>query len=346
MNILAATNPAQWDTFLAHQQHRPFLQSWTMGEVYKDVGQNPLRLEVRHNNTVVGICQATLVPARRGRHLSIPYGPVLDPKHRKEALPLLIAALKEEAKKQNCSFVRLSPFWLEKEEIKGSKPSPIHLLAEHLWYIPLMESDPWTEGKEGPMRPEEEIMMEMRKTSRNLVRRATKDGVTIVRSEDPIKDLPDFIELHEVTRKRHAFTPYTNAFFEAQVRHFTQRNECTMYRAMYQGELIACSIHMHAFGETSYHHGASTHKHSKVPASYLLQWTAITDAIKRGDRVYNFWGISPEGVKNHPFAGVRTFKTGFGGRVLEVSHAMDVPVNSRYHLTRAFETLRKWRRGF
>jgi peptidoglycan pentaglycine glycine transferase (the first glycine) len=346
MNILAATNQAQWDTFLAHQQHRPFLQSWTMGEVYKDVGQHPLRLEVRHNDAVVGICQATLVPARRGRHLSIPYGPVIDPKHRKEALPLLIAALKEEAEKQNCSFVRLSPFWLEKEEIKGSKPSPMHLLAEHLWYIPLMESDPWAEGKEGPMRPEEEIMMEMRKTSRNLVRRATKDGVTIERSKDPIKDLPDFIELHEVTRKRHAFTPYTNTFFEAQVHHFTQRNECTMYRAMYQGELIACSIHMHAFGETSYHHGASTHKHSKVPASYLLQWTAITDAIKRGDRVYNFWGISPEGVKNHPFAGVRTFKTGFGGKLLEISHAMDVPVNSRYHLTRAFETLRKWRRGF
>lgn len=346
MNVQYATNQDQWDSFLSSQQHRPFLQSWTMGEVYKDVHQKPIRIEVRDGDNIIGICQATLVPARRGRHLSIPYGPVIAKEHREKAMPMLIDALKEEAEKQKCSFVRFSPFWLEKEELEGVVRAPMHLLAEHLWYIPLMECDPWTENKEGPMRTEENIMMEMRKTSRNLVRRAKKEGVEIHRSENPLKDLPSFIKLHEETRKRHAFTPYTNAFFEAQVKHFSARNECTMYRAMYQGELIACSIHMHSFGETSYHHGASTHKHSKIPASYLLQWTAITDALKRGDRVYNFWGISPEGIKNHPFAGVRTFKTGFGGKLLEIAHCMDVPVNSRYHLTRAFETLRKWRRGF
>ena len=57
----------------------------------------------------------------------------------------------------------------------------------------------------------------------------------------------------------------------------------------------------------------------RSPASYLLQWRAIQDALKRGDSIYNFWGIAPpalspdplpkgEGgsishVRNHPFAG-------------------------------------------
>ena len=186
----------------------------------------------------------------------------------------------------------------------------------------------------------------MRKNTRNLIRRAEKDGVTITRSKDPLKDLDTFIELHEETRKRHSFTPYTNTFFRSQVEHFWKRGECTMYQAHYQGEVIASSIHMHAFGETSYHHGASTHKHRKIPASYLLQWTAIQDAIKRGDHMYSFWGIAPEGITKHPFAGVTLFKRGFGGELLELVHCMDVPVHSRYYLTRAFETLRKWRRGF
>ena len=74
----------------------------------------------------------------------------------------------------------------------------------------------------------------------------------------------------------------------------------------------------------SYHHGASSYAHNKIPASYLPQWTAIRDALKRGDRVYNFWGIAPgtlteEGFKisepKHPFGGVTLFKTGFGGNL-------------------------------
>jgi lipid II:glycine glycyltransferase (peptidoglycan interpeptide bridge formation enzyme) len=109
---------------------------------------------------------------------------------------------------------------------------------------------------------------------------------------------------------------------------------------------------MHMGGETSYHHGASTHRFSKIPASYLLQWTAIQDAIVRGDRVYNFWGIAPGGdsntpiVKNHPFAGVTLFKTGFGGKALPLTHCLDLPVSKQYQITKAIEVIRKWRRGF
>jgi lipid II:glycine glycyltransferase (peptidoglycan interpeptide bridge formation enzyme) len=109
-------------------------------------------------------------------------------------------------------------------------------------------------------------------------------------------------------------------------------------------------------GETSYHHGASSYKFPKVPASYLLQWRAIQDALKRGDRVYNFWGVAPGRMDNgkwimdnagrHPFSGVTTFKTGFGGQLLELQHCMDLPLSKKYWLTWGIETVRKWRRGF
>jgi lipid II:glycine glycyltransferase (peptidoglycan interpeptide bridge formation enzyme) len=195
----------------------------------------------------------------------------------------------------------------------------------------------------------------MRKTTRNLIRRAEKDGVTVEASADPITDLHYFLALHDQTRKRHGFTPYTNHFFRAQVEHFAPRNELTLYLARYQGSVISASIHMHAFGETSYHHGASSSAHHKIPSSYLLQWTAIRDARVRGDQMYNFWGIAPgmlteEGYRvsqpSHPFAGVTLFKTGFGGTVLNLPHCVDLPTAHSYYLTRTFEQLRKWRRGF
>ena len=374
MTVSEATNPQEWDAFLSAQPYRPFLQSWTMGEVYRDTKQEPIRLEVRDEGKIVAICQAILVPARRGRHLSIPYGPVIGSKQTAESstqcLNMLLEELARIARNQRCTFIRMSPFWPLRTAFcvpRTAVPSPLHLLAEHIWYLPLQTPDPWSSSQTGNGQratgnesltavTEEHLLKNMRKTTRNLVRRAERDGVVIEASQDPNREIDHFIALHEETRQRHGFTPYTNTFFRAQVRRFAERGECTLYLARYQGEVAAASIHMHAFGETSYHHGASTHRLSKVPASYLLQWTAIRDAIRRGDRIYNFWGIAPVTLDSdgsptvtdhdHPFSGVTLFKTGFGGQLLPLTHCMDFPLSARYHLTRAFELLRKWRRGF
>lgn len=364
MTIRPATDAdaSRWDAYIATRRFRPFLQSWTMGDVYADTNQEPLRLVAEENGNVVGVCLAILVPARRGRHVMVPYGPVANDH---EASLALLRELSAEAKKRRCGFVRASPFiplaeggqWLSVlhgADVRTAH-APLHLLAEHVWYLPLHDSDPWATTA-GTARTEEDILMAMRKTTRNLVRRAEKDGVTVRASADPLRDVEHFIRLHDETRKRHKFTPYTNAFFRAQVKRFAPRGECTVYLAEYQGQVIAASIHMHAFGETSYHHGASDGAHQKIPASYLLQWTAIKDALKRGDRVYNFWGIAPmaknaEGelaiaAKNHPFAGVTLFKTGFGGHLLDLQPCTDLPLTGAYRLTRWFEILRKWKRGF
>lgn len=421
LTVTEAHDPVAWNSFLASQQFRPFLQSWEMGEVYREIGQEPVRLEVQENGNTVGICFGHIVSARRGRHLSIPYGPILGtgdcPPGRagrteglgtRNILELLLGELTRIAKDAGCSFIRMSPFWTASAApIFHSQfsilNSPLHLLAEHLWYLPLVESDPWSPACNRFETPpthnrvsEETIFKSMRATTRNLIRRAEKEGVTITTSNDPLRDLPLFLKLHEETRRRHSFTPYTDAFFRAQVKHFPSPRSpfepddlrasngqvlgprspsCSLYLANYKGEVIAASIHVHFSGETSYHHGASSQKYRNIPASYLLQWRAIQDAIAHGDHIYNFWGIAPlqgdaRGIflqekqpqelrdvplspckkmpcrAQHPFAGVTLFKTGFGGKLLELQHCMDLPLSPMYYLTRSFETLRKWRRGF
>lgn len=352
MTVREAHDRREWDAFLLSRPFRPFLQSWDMGEVYRDIGEEPLRLLTENEKGITGIAQALVVPARRGKHLSLPYGPVWTDASSFEAL---CVALRKAAIEKSCSFVRMSPFVAHDgtdgrllENAHGSLASPLHLLAEHVWHLPLKKNMCWGDAisPQEPSHTEEELLMSMRKTTRNLIRRAQKDGVTVRASHDPTREIEHFIALHDETKARHGFTPYSNAFFRAQVKRFSTDGRCTLYLAEFGGEVIAASIHMHFGGETSYHHGASTHRYAKVPASYLLQWTAITDALKRGDHLYSFWGIAPEGVKRHPFAGVTLFKTGFGGSLLTLAHCRDFPLKPSYAVTRGFEFLRKWKRGF
>ncbi|MEQ1849813.1 MAG: peptidoglycan bridge formation glycyltransferase FemA/FemB family protein [Candidatus Peribacteraceae bacterium] len=346
MTIRDITDAAAWDAFLASEPWSPFLQSFAMGKVYEAVQQKAVRIAVEDAGQIIGIAFGHVVPARRGRHIAVPYGPViadaLPVERKKEVAKHLVQGLYDAAKKHGCTFLRLSPWQeAESEPLTMGIPSPLHLLAEHVWYLPLS-------GK-----TEEELLAGMRKTTRNLIGRAERDGVTVEASVNPTADIEHFLKLHDETRKRHGFTPYTNTFFRAQVETFAPSNHCTVYLARHEGRVIASSIHMHMFGETSYHHGAS--EHSKVPASYLLQWRAIQDALKRGDQVYNFWGIAPtstdqEGntiiTKKHPFSGVTLFKTGFGGTLLNLQHCHDIPISLLYWKTFAIELVRKWRRGF
>lgn len=354
--VRPATDAAAWDAFLGAQRYRPFLQSWTMGDVYGDIGQAPVRLEAIQSGRIIGICFGHLVPARRGKHIAIPYGPIVAADAPEECVTLLLDGMCAEARRHGCTFVRYSPFLPDGSPGLPGRASPLHLLAEHVWYLPLRTQDAWTSTNASAPRSEEELLMHMRKTTRNLVRRAERDGITVEASPDPVRDVEAFITLHDETRKRHGFTPYTNAFFRAQVRRFAPRGECTVYLARHEGTVIAASIHMHAFGETSYHHGASSSAHAKLPSSYLVQWTAIKDALRRGDGVYSFWGIAPvardaEGTyrptaASHPFSGVTLFKTGFGGVLLNLTHCRDLALSPSYAITRTIETIRKWRRGF
>lgn len=240
MDVRQADNALAWDGFLRRQPWCPFLQTWTMGDVYASLDQSIVRLRVTDGDETVAQCFGHLVPERRGKHLSIPYGPVIATKgeeKEREILSVLLAALKETAATMNASFLRMSPFWETQKETWlrdiGALRSPLHLLAEHLWILPLKD------------RTEDELLMGMRKTTRNLVRRAEKEGVVIEASQNPEKDVEAFIRLHEETRSRHQFTPYRASFFRAQLAHFSRKNEATLYFARYQGELIATSIHIH-----------------------------------------------------------------------------------------------------
>ena len=170
--------------------------------------------------------------------------------------------------------------------------------------------------------------------------------LTIKVSTD-INDIKLVANLLEITAKRHKFTPFSLKYLEAEFSTFQECKAGRIYLCYYQDELIAASI-TYQNGKTKvYKHGASNMKYKNIPASYLIQWQSILDALKDGLHTYNFWGVAPsKDHKKHPFYGITHFKLGFGAKQLDLLPAMDMMVNFRYIFNWLIETLRRLKRGF
>lgn len=327
-----------WETFPVLKKQGIFLQSFYQKKLYEALGQKTWLLSSGAVRSLV-----TKVPARRGTFLFLPYGPLVEgsPEENESSLKIFFEGLKALAREEKAAFVRVSPFWQQTFEgmmmlkYLGLRMAPLHLLAETPWMLDLTQ------------KSEDEILQSAEKKHRNLIRRAEKDGV-VVKSGTSEEALGRFFRLHEETVERHKFTPYPKDYFSHQVRCFSPGGDIKIYEAFYQGSLLASAIIM-TYGKVSaYHHGASSSHplHRKIPASYLLQWEVIKDAKKEGKTHYNFWGIAPEDNPKHPFYGITHFKTGFGGRRMDLIPAHDLVISPKYYLTYAIETARRWKRGF
>jgi lipid II:glycine glycyltransferase (peptidoglycan interpeptide bridge formation enzyme) len=331
-----------WNSFATSCEPNTFLHAWEWGQVQKAMDE-----EVRY----VGVYEATeiklrgvaliiTVNARRGRHYLIPHGPLVAAgENYEEILAELVAHLREHASTDTVAALRIAPLVetsFEAEQLfaqHGFRPAPLHMHAERTWLLDITKSA-------------EELLAGMRKTTRHAIAKAKKAGVTCEVVTNPMEALERFWPLYEETRGRHGFVLWPKSSLAAQLELFGASNEIFSVVARYEGQDVAAAILPHFGGTVFYYHGASAKLPSSVPAAQLLQWTAIQEAKRRGAGRYNFWGIAPANEPKHPFAGITTFKTGFGGYEKDYLHAQDLPLNFGYWTLWAVDTFRKLRRGF
>lgn len=327
----------QWEDFLLSRRVKnvSFFQSWNWGELQKNLGNSINRLGFFVKDELIGVCLAVEIKARRGHYLHIRHGPVLIDFFL--YFDACIENLASFAKSKKCEFIRMSPL-IEEESIdmqkfleKGFRNAPIHNMdAENAWVLDL--------DKE-----EDQILLEMRKTTRYLVRKAQTLPITIKTGKSK-KDFGEFMKLYIKTSKRHGFVPHKGIEEEFDI--FSQDNMVELYLAEYEGHIIAGAMILFYANQAVYHHGSSDEQFRDIPGAYLLQWRAIQEAKKRGLAIYNFWGVVPENKPNHPWKGLTLFKMGFGGRRVNYIHAQDLPLQPMYWKTHVIESLTKIRKGY
>lgn len=338
----AITDKILWDNFVTSQKNHTFVHAWTWGEFNKTMGDKVWRLGIFEGTHLVATALGIKVHARRGNFLFVPHGPVIDFQlsvFNFQVIEALTKKLKELAKNEGVSFIRISPLLKRTEEnvalfrALGFKKSPIHMHAETTWKLNL-EQD------------ENELMLNMRKGTRNLIKRAQKEGVELT-SGTSTEFVNGFLKLYRETAKRQKFVAFSDNYIKGEIESFAKDSSVLVFLAKHQGQILSAAVIVFYGHSAYYHQGANSNLNPKIPAAYLLQWRAICEAKRRGKKYYNFWGIADdENNKKHPWHGLTFFKTGFGGKRTEYMHAQDMPLNKKYWITYTIDTLRRLRRGF
>lgn len=326
--------------FLHKFDHQIYVQSPEYGIFNQKMGGDFKIVSYSKGSEILIASLVLIVKAKRGNFAYLPYGPLLSYDADFEDFKIFIKSLNDLRKEYGISFVRFSPFYDIGSKLEswfkkcGMIKSPMHMIAEDCYFIDFSE-----------FSDTDSIFKAMRQNHRNLTNKARKLGVEIEVSES-VKDVKILSNLLNETAFRHGFVPFSYEYLKQEFLTFKKNKSVKIYKAIFEGEVIAASMHFCYGTHFVYKHGASSLKFSKLPASYLLQFQAICDAFNSGFKYYNFWGIAKKGVRNHPFRGITTFKTGFKGTYKELIPAYDKVLGIGYIKNFIVELFRKIKRGF
>ncbi len=341
MEIREIKNKTEWESFFQLVKEKSFLQSWAWGEFQLSVNNKIWRLGVVDQDKLVAVVLLVSIKAKRGNFLLIQHGPSFDSSiDINKVLPFLLVELKKIAKQEGSSFIRLAPLLIRNEannklfQDLGFRLSPMHASAyEATWKLDISLE-------------EEELLKNMRKTTRYLIRQAEKNTDIKIDKSDSLEDLAIYQKLNAAVASRQKFVPFSNNYIKKEFEVFSQEKNVLWLFGKYQDEIVAGALVVFWQGIAFYHQAASLGKFAKLSIPYLLQWEAIKEAKRRNCKLYDFWGyIDPQKEKRHPWAGPTLFKMGFGGKSYEYVKTQDLPLSYKYWLTFVFEKIRKIKRG-
>lgn len=261
------------------------------------------------------------------KYLFLPYGPTMQ----LEARACLQNVI-QTAKTAGFDFVRLEPIGkVSVEDIKSLGGQKItELDPQHTQLIDLTKTI-------------EELRSEMRSGHRNPINTAEKRSVKVYNSKDP-SELPDFLKFMDDTAKRAGITNYGDNYYQKLVETLMPSGYASFYVATVDGKKASISIVYDYNGTRSYAWAGNDQMlNRQSQASVVNVWQMIVDAKEAGMKTFDLWGVAPEDAPpSHKWAGISSFKRGFGGHTVATIGTWDVPIKrQKYKAYKIYRKLRK-----
>lgn len=218
--IETIVNKDIWEKFVLSQNPYSFLQSWAWGETNEKVGANIFRIGFKKDSKLVGVCLVIKEAAKRGPHLIIPAGPILDWGDQ-ELVKVFIETIKDIAYRENVWFVRVRPELRDSQENRnlfknlGFVNAPMHLHAENTWILDISKS-------------EQELLAGMRKTTRYLIKKSQNLDLKLDIIKNP-KAASILFKLQKETSKRHNFVGFSQKLFKSEIASFVKDDKAAVF---------------------------------------------------------------------------------------------------------------------
>ncbi len=317
-----------------------FLSSWEWWEVNVALGHEIIRVAIVHEEKWIWVMQLIKHAARRWRYLLAPHSPLIVGDYF-DVLEAVTPELKKLCGRYNCRFLRINGVTENtKENLASYKKlnylfAPIHAHVEESNILDLTLS-------------EDELLKNMRKTTRYMIKRAYKEWVTI-KKENTKASITHFIDEHQRHAKRTngklQYVAFSPAFIESLFEYFDE-SQISCFNAYYEWHLEASVISI-CFGKWSvYYLWVSDIKHPKFSPAYVCQREAIKYAKSLWCTHHNFRGVCPDDNKKHPLRWPSMFKRWFGWSDHYLTHAHDLIYSQKYRMTYAIEWARRHKRGY
>ena len=258
-----------------------------------------------------------------GSYHYLPYGPVADTK---ENFRLALDDLKALAKKEDAIFIRVEPRNPDFAKILPQNTEKSHdLNPKETWVLDLEGSD-------------DEFKNKLPSRLLRYYKNREKNDIKVEKSQNP-DDVKYLIALQKALAKEKNISTFSEEYLKTELK----QPFATLYLVKHDKNIIAAGL-IFDHNTTRYNlQGAQSDEGRKLHATGILTIELIKDAREKGLKLFDFWGIAPEGApQNHPWAGFTNFKKTFAGREVDFAGTYDVIIKPTKYKT--YKLMRKIRR--
>lgn len=305
----------KWNAFVLENPAGSFLQSWEWGELQGRSGRRYWRLNFDDFSQGL-LIKYNLIFGKS--YLYCPQGPLFNSRaeamERKAGLSAFIKEAEKIAQQEDCIFLRCDP----REDLQLRERS--FRLSPANYYFSAVFAPPAAAILE-ITGAEDKILARMKSKTRYNIRLAEKKDLHIVLGNSPA-DLDNFYRLICRTANRQGVKPHSREHYQKLLDIFGRQ---IFILTAWQREAPVAAVMILCFGLTAtYLHGGLDFRYKNLMAPYLLQWSAIKEARKRGCHFYDLGGVAPAGAIGHPWSSITRFKAGLGAKTVVYPGAFDL----------------------
>ncbi len=298
---------AAWDAFVAASDTPTHLQVSAWARVKAANGWRSFRVVADGGSGPIGgqVLVRRLGPGPFGLGY-LPRGPIAT-RFDAASLAAFTDALRRAARRRRLTHVTIEPGLEESDERLA--------VLEQAGYLRTDPVQPDSTRLIDLTRAEEQLLADLRQTTRWSARRAGRDGVTVRSGGEELFET--WFDLLAQTAQRSGFIRRGETSYRAAFDAFAPPGDAwIMVAYLPSGEPGAATMLFRCDGTVTEMYSGMSLTGAKALANFALHWEAIRQSRLAGATVYDMWGLA--------HAGIALFKAGFGGREVHYVGSWDL----------------------